>query len=49
MAQIKEMYIEKSTKTVFILNKNLLNIFKKISSKIIQFILKRKVYISKTS
>lgn len=29
MAQIKEMYIEKSTKTVFILNKNLLNIFKK--------------------
>lgn len=31
MAQIKELYIEKSTKTVFILNKNLLNIlyFKK--------------------
>lgn len=29
MAQIKEMYIKKSTKTVFILNKNLLNIFKK--------------------
>lgn len=28
MAQIKELYIEKSTKTVFILNKNLLNIFK---------------------
>lgn len=37
MAQIKEMYIEKSTKT------------EKISSKSIQFILKRKVYISKTS
>lgn len=49
MAQIKELYIEKSTKTVFILNKNLLNIFKKNSRKIIQFILKRKVYISKTS
>lgn len=30
MAQIKELYIEKSTKTVFILNKNLLNIFKNI-------------------
>lgn len=29
MAQIKEMYIEKSTKTVFILHKNLLNILKK--------------------
>lgn len=30
MAQIEELYIEKSTKTVFILNKNLLNIFKNI-------------------
>lgn len=30
MAQIKELYIEKSTKTVFILNKNLLNILKNI-------------------
>lgn len=29
MAQIKEVYIEKSTKTVFILNKNLLNNLKK--------------------
>lgn len=29
MAQIKEVYIEKSTKSVFILNKNLLNILKK--------------------
>lgn len=29
MAQIKELYIEESTKTVFILNKNLLNILKK--------------------
>lgn len=33
MAQIKELYIEKSTKTVFILNKNLLNILKNIFKK----------------
>lgn len=30
MAQIKELYIEKTTKTVFILYKNLLNILENI-------------------